>query len=258
MRWDPAQYARYADERGRPFLDLIARIGHEAPRRVVDIGCGPGTLTRLLALRWPEAMVEGVDSSPEMIERAAEVATERLSFTITDAAEWQVPGDCDVIVSNATLQWVPRHEELIRRWATALPPGGWLAIQVPGNFDAPSHALMREQAESPRWRAQVGGVLRHHDAVSTPTEYASLLLDAGLSVDVWETTYVHLLSGPDPVLEWVRGTGLRPVLAVLDADDVAEFEVQYAAALRTAYPAGPHGTLLPYRRIFAVAYTGGV
>jgi trans-aconitate 2-methyltransferase len=257
MRWDPAQYARYADERGRPFLDLIARIGHDSPRRVVDIGCGPGNLTRLLALRWPEAMVEGIDSSPEMIEQAAKVATERLSFAIGDASVWQVPDDCDVIVSNATLQWVPGHQELIHGWATALPPGGWLAIQVPGNFDAPSHALMREQAESPRWRAQLDGVLRHHDAVATPTAYASLLLDAGLAVEVWETTYVHLLSGPDPVLEWVRGTGLRPVLAALDVDDGAEFEAEYAASLRTAYPAGAHGTFLPYRRIFAVAHNGG-
>ena len=262
MQWDPAQYVRYADERGRPFVDLVARIGAVAPRRVVDLGCGPGTLTALLAERWPSAAVEGVDSSPEMIARA--VAVEGLSFWVGDVRSWTMPADCDVLVTNATLQWVPGHQELLRSWAGALPAGGWLAVQVPGNFDSPSHTLMRSLATSARWAPLVGDVLRHADAVGSPEDYARLLLSCGLQVQAWETTYLHVLAGADPVLEWVRGTGLRPVLAAL-ADQAADvdgravpaadaFEAQYAAALRSAYPRTVHGTLFPFRRVFAVAH----
>jgi trans-aconitate 2-methyltransferase len=263
MRWDPTQYSRYADERGRPFLDLVARVGASEPRRVVDLGCGPGNLTALLPARWPSAVVEGVDSSPEMIERATS-SVDGVAFRVGDATTWQMPGDCDVLISNATLQWVPSHLELLRSWSASLPSGGWLAIQVPGNFTSPSHTLMRPLAESERWSPLVGDVLRHDDAVGSPTSYAAVLLDAGLDVDVWETTYLHLLSGPDPVLEWVRGTGLRPVLAALAGrtvrvDGVVQqadqaFSAEYAAALRSAYPDTAHGTLFPFRRIFAVAH----
>ena len=252
MRWDPFQYARFADERARPFLDLIARIDSVGPRRVVDLGCGPGTQTAVLARRWPDALVEGIDSSPEMIARAAQVPG--VAFRVADAATWTMPADCDVIVSNATLQWVPGHADLLREWGAALPRGGWLAFQVPGQFGSPSHVLMRELASSPRWAPLVGDVLRHHDAVLTPGEYAALLLRCGLVVDAWETTYLHVLDGADPVLEWVRGTALRPVLAELSSQDAAEFEGQYAAMLRVAYPRTAHGTMFPFRRIFVVAH----
>lgn len=254
MRWDPSQYARYADERGRPFADLLGRIDAPAPRRVIDLGCGPGTLTAGLAERWPEAVIEGVDSSAEMIASAAPLTTGRLSFRLGDVADFVVPRDADVVLSNATLQWVPGHRELLTRWAAELPAGGWLAFQVPGNFGSPSHVLMRTLADSPRWGGRLGGVLRHDDAVAEPGEYADLLLAAGLQVDVWETTYVHVLNSEDPVLEWVRGTGLRPVLAALPDADAAEFSAEYGAELRAAYPAGPSGTLFPFRRIFAVAH----
>jgi len=252
MRWDPAQYSRYADERGRPFLDLVARIGHRAPRRVVDLGCGPGNLTAMLPERWPAAVVEGLDSSPEMISRAGWV--DGVAFRIGDVATWAMPPDADVVISNATLQWVPGHDALLRTWARSLPPGGWLAFQVPGNFGAPSHTLMRSLAQAPRWAPLVGDLLRHHDAVGSPRDYAQVLLDEGLVVDAWETTYLHLLSGSDPVLEWVRGTGLRPVLAGLAPDEAAEFEASYAEALREAYPPGEHGTQFPFRRVFAVGH----
>lgn len=261
MRWDPAQYSRYADERGRPFVDLLARIDCAAPRRVVDLGCGPGNLTALLTSRWPSAVVEGIDSSPEMISKAESIGG--IAFRVEDAASWTVPADADVVISNATLHWVPGHQDLLRDWAASLPAGGWLAFQVPGNFGAPSHTLMRSLATSPRWAGQVGDVLRHDDAVSSPSEYAQLLLDAGLVTQAWETTYVHVLSGLDPVLDWVRGTGLRPVLAALaqqSAPDPGDerpaadvFEAEYAAELRAAYPPTAHGTLFPFRRIFAVA-----
>lgn len=286
MRWDPAQYGRYADERGRPFADLLARVGARAPRRVVDLGCGTGTVTALLAARWPDALVEGVDSSPEMIARATSVPG--VAFGVGDVREWTMPADCDVLISNATLQWVAGHDALLRSWARALPPRGWLAFQVPGNFAAPSHALLRSLASSPRWAALLDGVLRHEDAVLPPASYAELLQSCGLAVDVWETTYLHVLSGADPVLEWMRGTGLRPVLAALagvrsphpvptsgagfpspggeswsdgggSGTDAAAsaadaFETEYRALLREAYPAGGHGTLFPFRRVFAVAH----
>ena len=257
MRWDPEQYVRYADERGRPFHDLLARVAVDAPARIVDLGCGPGTLTATLAQRWPDAAIEGVDSSTEMISLAARLASDRLRFRVGDLRSWTMPADLDLLVSNAALQWVPDHLPLLRRWAAGLRPGAWLAFQVPGNFDSPSHVLMRELAEAPRWRDRLGGVLRHADAVAPAATYASLFLGAGLAVDAWETTYLHILHGDDPVLEWVRGTGLRPVLAVLDADGRAAFEAEYAAALREAYPAGPGGTAFPFRRIFVTAHRPG-
>lgn len=249
MDWDPQQYGRFAEERGRPFLDLVNRIGASSPRRVVDLGCGPGTYTALLAERWPSAVVEGIDSSPEMI--AAAPAGERLTFRVGDVVAFD-PSGVDVIVSNATLQWVPTHRELVSAWAAALPPGGWLAFQVPGNFDSFSHVLMRSLAESRRWSSSLRGILRHDDVVGTPEEYAQLLLAAGLRADAWETTYVHVLAGADPVLEWLRGTGLRPIMQALPPESYALFEAEFAAQLRQAYPSTLHGTLFPFRRIFAV------
>ena len=249
MRWDPQQYGRYADERGRPFLDLVGRIGAPTPKRVVDLGCGTGELTALLARQWPSATVEGIDSSPDMV--AAATPGDRLSFRVGDVVDWD-PSGVDVIVSNAALQWVPTHRSLLSAWAAALPAGGWLAFQVPGNFDSPSHALMRALAESPRWAPTLRDVLRHDDAVGPPEEYAGLLLAAGLRVDVWETTYLHVLSGADPVLAWLRGTGLRPIMQTLPPESYARFEEAFATQLRQAYPATPHGTLFPFRRIFAV------
>jgi trans-aconitate 2-methyltransferase len=253
MRWDPAQYARYADERGRPFVDLLARVDAVTPRRVVDLGCGPGSLTTLLAQRWPSAAVEGLDSSPEMIERAMPLATDRLSFAVGAAEQWSVPADADVVISNALLQWVPTHVELLRQWAGQLPPGGWLAFQVPGNFGAPSHVAMRELAASPRWSGALAGVLRGEETVLDLAGYARLLLDAGLEAHAWETTYLHVLPGPDPVLEWLRGTGLRPVLEALPTADGEDFAAALAERLQVAYPPTPHGTLFPFRRLFVAA-----
>lgn len=252
MRWDPAQYSRFAAERDRPFFELTSRIGATAPRHVVDIGCGQGHLTATLAQRWPHAIVEGFDSSPEMIADAADVPG--VTFSVADAADWQPTGDVDVIVSNAALQWVPRHQELMAHWASVLPSGGWLAVQVPGNFDSPSHALMRRVAGDDRWAAKLQDVLRHTDAVGTPAAYAKVLLDAGLDADAWETTYIHVLHGDDPVLEWIRGTGLRPILAALSPSDAEEYSTTLAAELRKAYPPGAHGTLFGFRRVFAVGH----
>ncbi|MBC6459086.1 trans-aconitate 2-methyltransferase [Actinomadura sp. HBU206391] len=252
--WDPRQYGLFGDERSRPFFELVSRVPATDPRRVVDLGCGSGELTASLAKRWPTAEVEGIDSSAKMIAAAQEHAAPGLRFTVGDLADW-TPGDgrpVDVMVSNAALQWVPAHRDLLPQWIKALTPDGRLAFQVPGNFDAPSHALLREICRSPRWRARLADVMRWHP-VGSPGEYLELLAGHGCRVDAWETTYAQVLQGDDPVLEWVKGTALRPVLSALDAEDAAEFLGEYAARLRDAYPRRPFGTVFPFRRIFVVA-----
>ncbi len=257
--WDPAQYRRYTDERSRPFFDLLTRVGAASPRYVVDLGCGPGHLTATLAERWPSAEVVGVDSSVEMINAAQATlasATGSLSFHLGDVREFAPARPPDVIVCNAVLQWVPCHQDLLPGWAALLAPGGWLAIQVPGNTDQPSHRILRELAESPRWREQLADVALTRQ-VHDPADYLALLTGAGCEVDAWETTYLHVLPGDDPVLEWYKGSGLRPVIAALRADQGAEFLAEYAIRLRAAYPAHGYRTVLPFRRVFAVAHKIG-
>jgi len=213
-------------------------------------------MTALLAARWPSAVIEGIDSSPEMIAAASSLTTATVQFRLETVEHWSMPDDCDVLFSNATLQWVPTHHELLSRWAQQLPAGGWIAFQVPGNFDASSHVLMRTLAASARYTPTTGSVLQH-DVVGDPRSYAIALQEAGLVVDAWETTYLHVLHGADPVLEWVRGTGLRPVLAALTEDDAAAFTAEFGAQLRAAYPATSAGTLFPFRRVFVVAHRPG-
>ncbi|MET3810954.1 trans-aconitate 2-methyltransferase [Arthrobacter sp. UYEF3] len=259
MKWDPAKYREFGDYRDRPFFDLTARILADSPRRVIDLGCGPGNLTATLATRWPEAAVEGLDSSPDMLAKAGSLAAAaaNLSFGPADIATWMPAPDTDVVVTNAALQWVPGHVELLPRWLEALGPGTWFALQVPGNFNAPSHALMRTLAESDEWSGRLAGVLRHDDAVAEPAKYLELMLDSGCDADAWETTYLQLLPGTDPVLEWASGAGLRPVLAALPPGEARRFGADYARLLNKAYPPGRHGTLFPFRRIFAVARKRG-
>ncbi|HEY0486419.1 MAG TPA: trans-aconitate 2-methyltransferase [Mycobacteriales bacterium] len=253
--WDPVTYLAYADERGRPFVDLVARIGADAPRQVVDLGCGPGNLTAGLAARWPSARVEGLDSSPEMIARAAGLGA-GVSFRLGEVAEWMPGPDTDVVVSNATFQWVPSHLALLPAWVGALPAGAWLGFAVPGNFAAPSHVLLRSVAGSPAWRERLAGVEFRESPVLDAVGYASLLQPLGCTVDAWETTYVHVLPPGDvhPVLAWMSGTALRPVRAALSDDGEWDaFRADLGAALAEAYPVGAAGTLFPFRRIFVVA-----
>ena len=251
--WDPTRYLTYADERGRPFLDLLARVGAADPREVVDLGCGPGNLTRLLADRWPDAHVTGVDSSPQMVARAREVPG--IEAREADLRDWRPDRPVDVLVSNATLQWVPDHLGLLRDLVAAVTPGGWLAIQVPANFDEPSHTLRRELEAEPAYAAHTGDLQR--PASHDPATYLDTLTGLGCTVDAWETTYLHVLTGDDPVFTWVSATSARPVLAALPDGLREQFVVELKRRLREAYPAGPDGVVLPFRRVFAVARVPG-
>jgi trans-aconitate 2-methyltransferase len=251
--WSPRQYGAFGGHRNRPFRELLGRVGARDPRAVFDLGCGPGELTADLAARWPQARVTGVDNSEAMISSARLHESDNLTFELGDIGTWTPDATPDVIVSNAALQWVPGHRELIPRWVEALAPGGWFAFQVPGNFDAPSHALLRELCSSPRWKARLAAALRH-DVVASPGEYLDLLAGLGCQVDVWETTYQQVLTGQQAVLEWTKGTALRPVLAALPDDAAeAEFLREYRDLLDAAYPPRPYGTVFAFRRIFAVA-----
>ncbi|WP_243056548.1 methyltransferase domain-containing protein [Nocardioides sp. SR21] len=244
--WDPARYLTYADERGRPFVDLISRIDAGGPRSVVDLGCGPGNLTSLLADRWPGAAVVGLDSSPDMIAAATDA---RISFEVADLRSWT--GSADVLVSNATLQWIPEHLELLPRLVAQVTPGGWFAFQVPGNFGEPSHVIRTELAAEAPYAVHTEGVAvpSSHD----PAVYLEALVALGCTVDAWETTYLHVLTGQDPVFTWVSGTGARPTLQALPDDLRPEFEAEFKRRLATAYPEHEHGVVLPFRRIFVVA-----
>ena len=270
--WDAGQYLRFGGERARPFFDLVAQIGATGPRHVVDLGCGPGNLTAALAQRWPGATVTGVDSSPEMIDAAtaaflrgglggspprASTAARNLEFAVGDVRDWHAERPVDVIVCNAVLQWVPGHERLLPRWADALAPGGWLAFQLPGNFDQPSHAIVGEMAASPRWRDLLASAELNRQA-GDPADYVALLARPGFAVDAWETSYLHVLHGENPVLDWTRGTTLRPVLAALDEEQAAAFLGEYGERLRDAYHPHPFGTLFPFRRVFAVVHRAGL
>jgi trans-aconitate 2-methyltransferase len=254
--WDPTVYRRYGAERSRPFADLVAQVGAEKPRAVVDLGCGPGELTATLAQRWPGARIAGVDSSPEMIARAAELGA-GIGFRVGDVRDWRPGPDVDVLITNAVLQWVPSHRELLDRWVRDLPAGAWLAMQVPGNFDAPSHRALREVARTTPFAAALGDLLR--DApVDDAAGYATRLTALGATVDAWETTYVHLLpadAAEHPVLRWMEGTALRPVRAILEDATWRRFRTELSSRLVAAYPVVNGFVAFPFRRIFVVART---
>jgi trans-aconitate 2-methyltransferase len=258
--WDPDRYLAYADERGRPFLDLLARVAAEAPQTVVDLGCGPGNLTALLARRWPDATVTGVDSSAAMIEQARAIGG--IDWEVGDLRDWVRPdplalrAPVDVLVSNATLQWLPEHLDLLPQLVDRVAAGGWLAFQVPGNFGEPSHTIRAELAAHAPYAEHVRDVAV--PASHEPTVYLRALLDLGLEADVWEATYLHVLTGEHPVFTWVSGTGARPTLQALPEGLRPEFETEFRARLREAYPPDGAGrVVLPFRRIFAVARKGG-
>jgi trans-aconitate 2-methyltransferase len=247
--WDPSSYLRHAEERSRPFAELLDRIDVDATS-VADLGCGPGHLMPLLRHRWPGAALLGVDSSTEMLDTAnAEHAGDGVTYEQADVRAWTPDEPVDVIVTNATLQWVPNHLPLLGRWQHYARSA--LALSVPGNHDERSHVLLRELAGHPPY-AEYAAEVEHPNAHDAET-YLEVLAAPGWQVDAWETTYLHVLSGPDPVLSWISGTGARPVLQALPDALREEFRAEYGAALREAYPARSYGTVLPFRRVFAVA-----
>lgn len=259
MEWDPVQYLKFADERLRPGFDLLAHVGELPPGPITELGCGTGVHTRAIAERWPDRAVTGFDLSAEMLGQAAAEPT-RITWQQGDVAAWQ-PGEKQALIfSNATLQWVDDHPLLMPRLMRQLVPGGVLAIQMPRNFQAPSHILMRKVAAAGPWAATLAPVLRH-DPVASPETYYDLLAPASGGVDFWETEYLHILAGPadgeSPVLAWTRGTALRPLLQQLTAAEQRDFTARYDAALKAAYPRRADGkTLLPFRRLFTVARAG--
>jgi len=279
--WDAGQYLRFADQRLRPFLDLVDRaeaaaFRDDAPRRVADLGCGPGNATALLAERWPDAHVLGVDASPAMIADAAPRRIPgRLDFELGDLRQWEpdagagrssgpdgdgFPTDADrpdMILANAVLQWIPGHLDVLARLAGLLADGGAIGIQVPGNFTAPSHTLLTELRSSARWRDLLPASTER-PASHDPIDYFDVLDRSGLVPDVWETTYLYVVEGAEGVTEFVRGTALRPILTHLSPADGAAFVAEYQALVLAAYPPREVGgrlvQVLPYRRIFAVGH----
>jgi trans-aconitate 2-methyltransferase len=255
--WDAAQYLKYSDERTRPFADLLARVTREDLRLIADLGCGPGNLTRTLADRWPKTQIVGVDNSAEMLEQARPLAIPgRLSFMLADIASWSPVKTVDLLVSNAALHWVPDHDVLIPRLVKMLAPDGILAVQMPYHFQNPAHLVIEETKAAPRWRRSLQGIGLHQHSVMPLTWYVDRLHDLGLTVDAWQTTYIHVLSGENPVLEWFKGTALRPLLKALEPQAKAEFLEEVGKRFRAAYPAKGGVTLLSFPRLFFVATRG--
>jgi trans-aconitate 2-methyltransferase len=250
--WDPAQYLKFAGHRLRPALDLLNRIDLSAPSAVYDLGAGTGNVTRLLRARWPDAAITGVDDSAEMLAKAAAESPD-VTWEQADLSTWRPSRPADLIFSNAALHWLPDHAKLFPALLAGLAPGGVLAVQIPRNFSAPSHTSIGEAARSGPWRAKLEPLLRPAP-VAEPDVYYGLLASTAAALDMWETEYVQILEGDDPVKEWVKGTWLRPLLDALSGHERDDFENAYAALVARAYPKRADGrTLFPFRRLFILA-----
>ena len=258
MAWDPATYMRFGDERTRPAVDLLARVGAASPGDVVDLGCGPGNSTALLTARWPGATVTGLDSSAEMIA-AARAANIAARFAVADFETWAPDVAPDVFFANAAFQWSRDPLALVRRLFALLGADGVLAFQIPQNFDQPTHVIVRDIAAREPWSTRLADARWYDPAgFARAGDYARALAPLGARLDVWTTDYLHRLTGDDPVFRWMEGTGLRPFLTRLDGGDRAAFETAVKAAFAAAYPPEPEGTtLFPFRRLFVVAARHG-
>jgi trans-aconitate 2-methyltransferase len=254
MNWSARQYTSFEAERTRPVRDLLHAVPTPVARRAVDLGCGPGNSTEVLLGRFPDADISGLDSSADMIE-AARVRLPGLRFDLGSITAWEDAGPFDVILANAVLQWVPDHATLLPRLVAKLAKGGSLAVQMPDNLEEPAHRLMRQIASAGPWAEKLSRASRERTVRLEAPWYYSLLRPHVSRVDVWATTYYHILAGgPDAVVEWFKGSGLRPFLTPLDAAEANAFLAAYRAAVADAYPALADGSvLLPFPRLFIVA-----
>ena len=254
MDWSALQYQRFEVQRSLPIRDLLARVPTTEVHRAADLGCGPGNSTEALRERFPGAVVTGIDSSPDMIEAARKRLPE-VQFRTCDIAGWEAAdGSYDVVLANASMQWVPDHAALLPRLLRTLAPGGSLAVQMPDNLGEPAHLLMREIAERGPWAARLAGVGREHENRESAEWYYRTLCGVA-TVEVWRTTYYHALEGgARAVIEWFRGSALKTFLAPLNEDERESFLTMYEAAVAGAYPALRGGAiLLPFPRLFFVA-----
>jgi trans-aconitate 2-methyltransferase len=254
--WSPGQYLKFEDERTRPARDLLAAVPLSEPRNVVDIGCGPGNSTELLALHFPNATITGFDNSPEMLATARQ-RLPAATFIEADVATWMPRVPVDLLFANAVFQWVPDHIAVLARLTEALTPGGSLAVQMPDNFDEPSHFLMREVAKAGPWRTKLADAEGDREAIPAAEVYYDRLKPGAGRVDVWRTVYQHPLADAAAIVAWFRSTGLRPYLNRLDPAEQVRYLAAYQARIAEAYPVRSDGrVLLPFPRVFIVATRG--
>lgn len=252
--WNRDQYLKFMTDRSKPFFDLLARIPERNLQYIVDLGCGPGNLTTILADRWQTARVTGVDNSTEMLANVETLTIPgRLEFVQSDITTWKPATPVDLIFSNAVFQWIPDHDTLLSQLAGMLSESGVLAVQMPIHMNTPAQTAILEVTKQDRWRPTLAGVGLQPGCVKPAAWYIKLLLDLGLQVEAWETTYMHLLSGDNPVLEWMKGTALRPLLERLAPDEQSEFLKEVGAGLPNAYPPIGGLTVFPFPRLFFVA-----
>ena len=252
VTWNPSQYLLFGNERLRPALDLLARIAIQSPASVYDLGCGPGTATALLKDRWPRAQVTGIDASSEMLDRARALRSD-IAWEAADLNAWHAQRPADVLYSNAALHWLDGHPVLFPHLLDSLRPGGVFAVQMPQNFSALTHTAIGEVIRGGPWQQRLEPHFRAHPTLDT-MEYYHILRPHVSVIDIWETNYYHILEGKDPIVEWTKGTSLRPVLTQMSAEETSVFLERYASLLRSAYPPQSDGTtILPFKRLFIIA-----
>ncbi|MDE2602799.1 MAG: trans-aconitate 2-methyltransferase [Bradyrhizobium sp.] len=251
--WSAQQYLKFEDERTRPSHDLLAQIPIADARKVIDIGCGPGNSTELLVRRWPQAEVIGIDTSADMLRQARERLPQQ-KFIEANIAHWAPPENADVLFANAIFQWVPGHLKQLQRLLRALPSGGVLAVQMPDNLDEPVHVLLREVAKTGPWRQKLADKAGARDVLPTPGGYYDALGPLCTRIEIWHTIYNHVLEDAAAVVEWIKGSGLRPFVDPLEAPERKQYVAEYTKRIAEAYrPQGDGKVLLRFPRIFIVA-----